>query len=83
MYQDRLFLDETGCVLNEKMMPDATAMVPDRTSKLLRNYGKSMISGENVVVPRYYIIIMTGKHCHISACLFACTIGATHYDLDR
>jgi hypothetical protein len=29
MYQDQIFLDETGCVLNEKMMPDATVMVPD------------------------------------------------------
>jgi hypothetical protein len=29
MYQDQIFLDETGCVLNEKMMPDATIMVPD------------------------------------------------------
>jgi hypothetical protein len=29
MYQDRIFLDETGCVLNEEMMPDATVMVPD------------------------------------------------------
>jgi hypothetical protein len=24
-----IVLDETGCVLNEKMMPDATEMVPD------------------------------------------------------
>jgi hypothetical protein len=29
MYQDQIFLDETGCVLNEKMIPDATVMVPD------------------------------------------------------
>jgi hypothetical protein len=29
MCQDQIFLDETGCVLNEKMMPDATVMVPD------------------------------------------------------
>jgi hypothetical protein len=29
MYQDQILLDETGCVLNEKMMPDATVMVPD------------------------------------------------------
>jgi hypothetical protein len=29
MHQDLIFLDETGCVLNEKMMPHATVMVPD------------------------------------------------------
>jgi hypothetical protein len=29
IYQDQIFLDETGWDLNEKMMPDATAMVPD------------------------------------------------------
>jgi hypothetical protein len=29
MCQDQVFLDETGCVLNEKMMPDATVIVPD------------------------------------------------------
>jgi hypothetical protein len=29
MHQDQIFLDETGCVLNEKVMPEATVMVPD------------------------------------------------------
>jgi hypothetical protein len=29
MYQDKIFLDEAGCVMNEKMMPDASVMVPD------------------------------------------------------
>jgi hypothetical protein len=29
MYQDQVFLNDTGCVLNEKLMPDATVMVPD------------------------------------------------------
>jgi hypothetical protein len=24
-----MFLDETGCILNEKMMPDVTMMVPE------------------------------------------------------
>jgi hypothetical protein len=29
MYQDQIFLDESRCVLNEKMMPDDTVTVPD------------------------------------------------------
>ena len=29
MYQDLICLDDTGCVLNEKMTPDAAVMVPD------------------------------------------------------
>jgi hypothetical protein len=29
VYQDQICLDETGRFLNEKIMPDATAMVPD------------------------------------------------------
>jgi hypothetical protein len=29
MYQDLIFLGATGRILNEKMMPDATVMVPD------------------------------------------------------
>jgi hypothetical protein len=29
MYRIHIFLDETGCVLNEKMMPDLTVMVPE------------------------------------------------------
>jgi hypothetical protein len=29
LYQDQILLDETGCVLNEKMMPGATVMVLD------------------------------------------------------
>jgi hypothetical protein len=36
MYQEQIFLDETGHVLNEKTMPDATVMI--RTSKLARTY---------------------------------------------
>jgi hypothetical protein len=42
--QNHIFLDETGCILNEKMMPDVTITVPDleidkkthRTSMFLR-----------------------------------------------
>jgi hypothetical protein len=30
MDKNQMFLDETGCILNEKMMPDVTMMVPDR-----------------------------------------------------
>jgi hypothetical protein len=29
MYKIHIFLDETECVLNEKMMPDLTVMVPE------------------------------------------------------
>jgi hypothetical protein len=29
MFRIHIFLDETGCVLNEKMMPDLTATVPE------------------------------------------------------
>jgi hypothetical protein len=29
MYRIHIFLDETGCVLNEKMMADVTIMVPE------------------------------------------------------
>jgi hypothetical protein len=29
MYHDQIFLDETVRVLNEKMMPDVAAMVPE------------------------------------------------------
>jgi hypothetical protein len=29
MYHNIIFLDETGCVLNEKMMPDVIAMAPE------------------------------------------------------
>jgi hypothetical protein len=29
MCRIRIFLNETGCVLNEKMMPDVTVMVPE------------------------------------------------------
>jgi hypothetical protein len=28
MYRIHIFLDEAGCILNEKMMPDITIMVP-------------------------------------------------------
>jgi hypothetical protein len=29
MCRIHMFLDETGCVLNEKMMPDLTVMAPE------------------------------------------------------
>jgi hypothetical protein len=29
MHRNLIFLDETGCVLNEKMMPDVTITVPE------------------------------------------------------
>jgi hypothetical protein len=29
MYRNPIFLDETGCIMNEKMMPDLTIMVPE------------------------------------------------------
>jgi hypothetical protein len=59
MYQDQIFLDETGCALNEKMMPDVAVMVPDL--ELGKIVSKIRVFGENnLVVPRYYIIIMTG-----------------------
>jgi hypothetical protein len=29
MDKHRIFLDETGCVLNERMMPDVTITVPE------------------------------------------------------
>jgi hypothetical protein len=29
MDQNHIFLDETGCILNEKMMPDVTITVPE------------------------------------------------------
>jgi hypothetical protein len=29
IYRIHIFLDETGCVLNEKMVPDVTIMVPE------------------------------------------------------
>jgi hypothetical protein len=31
MFRIRIFLDETECVLNEKMMPDVTVIVPPGT----------------------------------------------------
>jgi hypothetical protein len=46
MYQNRIFLDETGCVPNEKMMPDDTVMVPDlETGKKVKKidiFGRQM-----------------------------------------
>jgi hypothetical protein len=32
--QHHVFLDETECILNEKMMPDVTAMVPEQSHQL-------------------------------------------------
>jgi hypothetical protein len=29
MYRNQIFLNETGCLLNEKIMPDITIMVPE------------------------------------------------------
>jgi hypothetical protein len=46
IYQDQIFLDETGCVLSKKMMPNATVMVSDlEISKKVSNidvYGRKM-----------------------------------------
>jgi hypothetical protein len=58
MYQDQIFLDQTRCALNEKMMPDASVMVPDlEIGKKMR---KTKFSGEKCGGTQYYIIIMTG-----------------------
>jgi hypothetical protein len=45
MYQNHIFLYETGCVLNEKMMPDVAAMVPELEAdkKNIKN-GKSHLN---------------------------------------
>jgi hypothetical protein len=40
--QDYIFLDETGCILNEKMMPDVTIMVPEL--EIVKNVSKTHIS---------------------------------------
>jgi hypothetical protein len=29
MYQQQMVVDETWCILNEKMMPDVAVMVPE------------------------------------------------------
>jgi hypothetical protein len=58
MYEDQIVLDETGCVLNEKMMPDATIMVPDL--EIGKKVSKINVFKRNVVVPRYCIITMAG-----------------------
>jgi hypothetical protein len=47
MYQTHIFLDEAGRILNEKMMPDLTVMVP----KLTERYRKSIFLRKNVLVP--------------------------------
>jgi hypothetical protein len=39
-----MFLDETGCVLNEKMMPDLTVMAPEL--EIERNISNIYISTE-------------------------------------
>jgi hypothetical protein len=44
-----IFLDETGCILNEKMMPDLTAMVPEL--KLERKLWTIYISKEKCENP--------------------------------
>jgi hypothetical protein len=46
MYQDQIFLDETGCVLNEKMMPDATVMVSDH--QIGENVSKIYVFGRTM-----------------------------------
>jgi hypothetical protein len=45
MNQKHIFLDETGCVLNEKMMPDVAVMVPDL--EIHKNMSKVCISQQN------------------------------------
>jgi hypothetical protein len=42
--QIRILLDETGCVLNEKMMPDVTVMVPEL--EIDRKVSKINVSNE-------------------------------------
>jgi hypothetical protein len=54
IYQNDIFLDETVCVLNKKMMPDVTVMVPGL--EMGQNNRITMIPR---VVPQYYIVIMT------------------------
>jgi hypothetical protein len=57
MYQDQIFLDETECILNEKMMPDATVMVPDlEIGKKVSNivvFGRKMwwYPGNYIIIP--------------------------------
>jgi hypothetical protein len=48
MCRIRIFLDETWCVLNEKMMPDLAVMVPELET--YRKVSKINISEENVLV---------------------------------
>jgi hypothetical protein len=49
MYRNHIFLDETGCVLNEKMMPDLTVMLPELG--IDRKISKIFISNEKRMSP--------------------------------
>jgi hypothetical protein len=49
MYRIHIVLDETGCVLNEKMMPDLTVMVPEL--EIDRQISKIHISNEKCTGP--------------------------------
>jgi hypothetical protein len=50
-------LDERERILNEKMMPDVTVMVPELEIGTTRQ-NKTMFPRTNAVVPQYYIFIM-------------------------
>jgi hypothetical protein len=52
------FLDETGCILNEKMTPDVTVTVPDfEIGK--KNWKINFSRDKDAVVSQYHIFIMT------------------------
>jgi hypothetical protein len=49
MFRIHIFLDETRCGLNEKMLPDLTVMVPER--EIDRRLSNINISRKNAMVP--------------------------------
>jgi hypothetical protein len=55
MSRVHIFLDETGCVLNEKMMPYVTVMVPEL--EIDRKIKKMYISKEKSAGPGPCILI--------------------------
>jgi hypothetical protein len=63
MCRFQIFLDETGCVLNEKMMPDLTVMVPEleidrKVSKINKEkYRKSIVQKEKCIGPGMRVLI--------------------------
>jgi hypothetical protein len=44
MHEHHIFLEKTWCILNEKMMSDATVMVPE--IEIDNKYGKSAFRGQ-------------------------------------